>query len=125
MKTLKEAGLLYDNSLRPTYVPGRYCNIFRSRELYKENGIVEVPVTVTPIFRFPFSCFWFRILGVTHAKLCTNFTYFSHDYINIYFHNWEFGNITNFSLKWPYKLLIRNMGDKMDFYFKLYLQWVV
>lgn len=123
LKTLKKAGLLYDNSLHPTCVPGRYCNIFSRRELYKEDGMVEVPVTVTPFFRLPFSSFWFRILNVSYAKLCTDFTYFRQDNINIYFHSWEFGNIADIALKWPYKLLLKNMGDKLVLDFRCYLKW--
>lgn len=125
LRKLEEIGLLYDNSLHPTYVPGRYCNIFSSRELYKEDGIVEVPVTVTPLFRFPFSSFWFRILKVFYAKLCSQFTYFNQDYINIYFHSWEFGNITGISLKWPYELIIKDIGERMTISFNNYLHWVM
>lgn len=125
LKTLREAGLLYDNSLHPTYVPGRYCNIFSRRELYKEDGMVEVPVTVTPLLRLPFSCFWFRAFTVSYAKLCSRFIYLKHDYINIYFHSWEFGDIASLSLKWPHKLLLKNMGDKMISDFRHYLEWAM
>lgn len=124
LRGLKKIGLVYDNSLHPTYVPGRYCNIFSPRELYKEDGMVEVPVTVTPIFRFPFSCFWFRILKVLYAELCSKFTYLKQDYINIYFHSWEFSEIADVSLKWPYKLLLHNLGNNMIFNFRRYLDWV-
>jgi hypothetical protein len=122
---LKEIGLLYDNSLHPTYVPGRYCNIFKPRSAYKEDGMIEVPVTVTPLFRLPFSCFWFRVLKLHYAKLCTNFTYSRQDYINIYFHNWEFADVSDSSLKWPHKLLIQNLGDRMILEFRHYLQWII
>ena len=125
LKKLREIGLTYDNSLHPTYVPGRYCNIFSPRELYKEDGMIEVPVSVTPLFRLPFSCFWFRVFNVSYAKLCSKFIYLKQDYINIYFHSWEFCNITSVPLKWPYKLLIQNIGDKMAFDFSHYLQWVI
>ena len=124
LKELKELGFLYDNSLHPTFVPGRYCNIFSRRELYKEYDMFEVPVTVTPLLRFPFSWFWFRFFGVAYVKLCSKLTYLTQEYINIYFHCWDFGNITNITLKWPYKLLLHNLGDKMVINFRHFLNRV-
>lgn len=124
LKTLRQAGFRYDNSLHPTYVPGRYCNIFKSRQLYRENGIVEVPITVIPLLRIPFSCFWFRLFRVPYVKLCTDFTYFMEDYINIYFHSWDFANIDDILLNWPSELLLQNTGDKLVRDFKNYLKFL-
>lgn len=121
---LREAGLTYDNSLHPTYVPGRYCNIFSRRNIYKERDILRVPVTVTPWLRFPLSWIWFRIFGLTYMKLCSSFTYLMQDYINIYFHTWDFENITYSPLRWPHRLLIHNTGNRTISNFKRFLDWV-
>ncbi|MCK4615077.1 MAG: polysaccharide deacetylase family protein [Thermoplasmata archaeon] len=90
MPVLKKAGFRYDSSLHPTFVPGRY-NAFRgNRGIGKGNGIVRIPVSVTPGLRLAFSWLWFRTLGVGYAKLCTRQSEKGMDYVCIYFHPWDF-----------------------------------
>lgn len=120
---LKRAGFLYDNTCHPTFVPGRYFNLFKSRKIQIKDGIINIPISVTPILRLPFSWIWFRNLGLNYAKLCTNWTLLSQDYINVYFHNWDFTNIKNsIAHKLPY-LITRNTGDKMSDILDGYLNW--
>lgn len=121
-RILNEAGLLYDNSLHPTYVPGRYCNIFKPKRIHINEGIVKVPVSVTPVSNLPFSWFWFRNFGFHYAVFCSKAVYLNRDYINIYFHSWDFAKI-NISLKWNLKPLIRNTGYKMLSILDRYINW--
>jgi len=90
MPVLKKAGLSYDSSLHPTFVPGRYNGFKESRDVRVEEGIVRVPVSVTPVLRMAFSWLWFRALGVNYAKLCTRRAEKGMDYVCIYFHPWDF-----------------------------------
>ncbi len=113
LSVLKKIRIKYDSSLHPTYIPGKYNNFFKSRNIYLENGIYEIPVSVTPLFRLPFSWIWLRNMGFTYAKFCSNLNFINSDYVNIYLHPWEFVNI-NID---PYnkkilKLIIRKTGDK-------------
>jgi peptidoglycan/xylan/chitin deacetylase (PgdA/CDA1 family) len=120
---LRKAGLIYDNSLHPTYVPGRYCNVFSPRRTYVEDGIIRIPISVTPLFRLPFSWVWFRNLGLWYVKFCSQVSYLDQDYVNIYFHSWDFANVENWPLKWRYKFLLHNSGDKMLAMLTNYLNW--
>jgi len=87
---LKEAGFTYDSSIHPTYIPGRCNYLNRSRHIVKKDGLILVPISVTPFFRLPFSWIWFRMLGINYAKMCTILSLIDTDYINLYFHPWEF-----------------------------------
>jgi len=120
---LRNAGLIYDNSSHPTFVPGRYCNIFSSRRIHAENGVIRIPISVTPLLRLPFSWIWFRNLGLNYAKFCSNVSYLGQEYVNIYFHSWDFANIENWPLGGRYRFLVRNTGEKALSRLNSYLNW--
>lgn len=120
---LRMAGLIYDNSMHPTYIPGRYCNILTSRSIYIEDGIIRVPISVVPLLRLPFSWVWFRNFGSMYVEFCSRILYLNQEYINIYFHSWDFADIKNWPLKWRYKFLLRNSGDKILSMLTSYLNW--
>lgn len=120
---IRKAGFAYDNSCHPTYVPGRYCNFLKSRKINFKDDIINVPISVTPILRLPFSWIWFRNLGLNYAKFCTSWAFLAGDYVNIYFHSWDFADIdgkTNFNL--PYSLTY-NTGRKVLNILDNYLKW--
>ncbi|MBZ9577945.1 polysaccharide deacetylase family protein [Patescibacteria group bacterium] len=120
---VRKSGFDYDNSCHPTYVPGRYCNFLKSRRMKSKSGLVNIPISVTPIIRLPFSWIWFRWFGLNYAKFCTSWALFTHDYINIYFHSWDFANIDR---KMPFKLpyvITRNTGNKTLGLLDNFLAW--
>jgi peptidoglycan/xylan/chitin deacetylase (PgdA/CDA1 family) len=65
IKALKRLGYVYDSSILPTYVPGRFnwlgmkASPF-SWDLGGEGRLVEIPISVTPILRIPVGWWWFR-----------------------------------------------------------------
>jgi len=120
---LKNIGFKYDSSLHPTYVPGKYNNFFAKREIFSEKGILVVPVSTTPVLRFPFSWAWFRLLGLNYAKFCTALALADQDYINIYFHPWEFTDIGKYDFKKIPKTRTKNTGEAMLKKLSLYLDW--
>jgi len=117
---LKEAGFVYDNSCHPTYVPGRYFNLFKSRKLNIEDGIINIPISVTPIFRLPFSWIWFRNLGLNYVKFCSILTLLNKEYINIYIHNWDLADMSKSRL--PY-FIKNNSGQKMEQFLDSFFIW--
>ncbi len=122
-KILKDIGIEYNSSMHPTYVPGRDNYFFEKRSAYF-NEIYQVPVSVTPLIRLPFSWIWFRNMPLVYSKLCTKLTYLDQNYVNIYFHPWDFFDVD----KNPFtnkimKLIIRNTGSKMIHKFDKYLDW--
>lgn len=117
---LEKIGIRYDSSLHPTYVPGRYNNISKPRKIFINNGVKVVPISVTPVFRLPFSWIWFRNFGLTYSKICTKLSLSDLDFINIYFHPWEFAEIKNYQIP---ALIKRNTGEILNELLKKYLQW--
>jgi peptidoglycan/xylan/chitin deacetylase (PgdA/CDA1 family) len=110
----------YDSSLSPTYVPGRYNNLLSTRNPKIINGIVEIPISVVPLFRLPFSFVWFRILGIDYAKLCTYISIKKSNFLILYFHNWEFFDLSGFDL--PFYIKNRT-GKFMEKLMEEYIEW--
>jgi peptidoglycan/xylan/chitin deacetylase (PgdA/CDA1 family) len=107
---IRKAGFLYDSTLHPTFIPGRY-NKFRSpRHAFLEDNLIVIPVSVTPLLRMPFSWLWFRSLGLKYAKACTRLSLINQDFINIFFHSWEFLDLENSITSSSYK---KNTGEKL------------
>lgn len=110
---LKEAGYLYDSSLHPTFLPGRYNHLDKPRLPYREtNGLLTLPASVVPGIRFPL--FW---LSMHHLPLSLYLRLMSytakHDaYLNVYYHPWEFIELNTLGLRLP-RLVTRNSGTEM------------
>lgn len=95
---INEAGYSYDASIHPTWIPGRYNNINLPRTKYSEQGLIRVPASVSPNFRIPL--FWLSFKNFPYAmylKLALQ-TLKKDGYLSLYFHPWEFTNITAFGL---------------------------
>lgn len=87
---LKKCGYEYSASLNPTFIPGRYFNLFCRRKPYFEDGIYVIPASVTPITRIPL--FWasMHFFPLFFYKLLCFWTIIVDKSINLYFHPWEF-----------------------------------
>ena len=95
---INEAGYSYDASIHPTWLPGRYNNFHLPRTKYSEQGLIRVPASVSPNFRIPL--FWLSFKNFPYAmylKLALQ-TLKKDGYLSLYFHPWEFTNITAFGL---------------------------
>lgn len=120
---VRGAGFAYDNTCHPTYVPGRYFYFLKSRKIQFNEGIVNIPISVTPIFRLPFSWIWIRNLGVWYTKFCTSWNFLTQDYANIYVHPWDFADLNGkLGFKLPY-IITRNTGQIMIKILDTYLKW--
>lgn len=116
-KILKKTGFLYSSSLHPTYVPGRYNHFTDPREPFTAEGVLEIPVSVTPVVRLPVSWVWFRLCGVVYTKVLTSLM--STDYLAIYFHPWEFTPLDKGGL-----MRTRNTGPSMEHALETFLDWI-
>ena len=110
----RDAGYLYDSSLNPTFIPGRYMNLGTPRHPFMKDGVLQIPTSVTPWIRFPL--FWlsahllppriYRILArrtLSHGGLFTT-----------YFHPWEFFNLNSLpECKLPAMIRL-NSGEGMQ-----------
>ncbi|HEY9672372.1 MAG TPA: polysaccharide deacetylase family protein [Waterburya sp.] len=97
-REIKKASYKYNSSMNPTYIPGRYNNCFKPRTAYYANGILNIPVSVTPIIRFPLFWLSFKNFPLFWIKLASQITLRTDSYLCLYFHPWEFINITSFNL---------------------------
>lgn len=89
-KDIYEAGYVYNSSLNPTFIPGRYMNLSAPRTAFMKEGVWQIPTAVTPWLRFPL--FWLsshHLPPFLYRSLCKRTL--RHDgYLAIYFHPWEF-----------------------------------
>jgi len=112
-KTLiKAAGYLYDSSVNPTFIPGRYNNLFTPRSLFTDAGtnLMEIPVSVSPVIRFPL--FWLSFKNIPlplYIHLCRS-AIRKDSYLHLYFHPWEFTELDSFKIPWYIKT---NSGNSM------------
>lgn len=121
--TLKQAGYEYDSSVNPTFIPGRYNNFGISRKPYNEpqSGIIEFPVSVSPLIRFPLFWLSFKNLPLLTYKLLCNWTLQKDTYLHLYFHPWEFADISSYKIPGYIKRL---NGDRYAHKFGKLLQFL-
>ena len=121
---LKKIGFEYDNSLHPTYVPGRYNNLLKPRKPFVVNSLKIIPISTTPFFRLPFSWVWFRNIDLMYSKISTRFCLINQNFINVYFHPWEFVDLHDYEfskkLSWLFK---RNTGREFEKKLEKYILW--
>ncbi len=104
-RLIKAAGYRYDSSLNPTYLPGRYNNYSKPRTWFEDydNDLLVLPFSVSPVLRFPL--FWLSFKNIylpLYLWLCRQ-TLRQDGYLHLYFHPWEFTDLTNFKIPWYIK----------------------
>ncbi len=93
LEAVKQAGYFYDSSVHPTLLPGRYNNLDKPRTLYREDGLLRLPASVSPTFRIPL--FWLALKNFPFAiyKRIAQQTLAKDGYLCLYYHPWEFTNL--------------------------------
>ncbi len=92
-KAVFEAGYTYNTSINPTYLPGRYNNFSKPRTFFKQDGVLQIPASVSPIIRFPLFWLSFHNLPLWLYQWLCNVTLKKDKYLNLYFHPWEFTDL--------------------------------
>lgn len=95
---VKKAGYLYDSSINPTWLPGRYNNLHLPRTLYTEQSLLRIPASVSPLLRVPLFWLSFKNLAYPVFKMLAMQTLKKDGYLCLYFHPWEFTDIENYGL---------------------------
>jgi peptidoglycan/xylan/chitin deacetylase (PgdA/CDA1 family) len=98
MEEVKKAGYQYDSSINPTWLPGRYNNLHLPRTMYRDEGMLRVPASVSPTFRIPLFWLSFKNLPYPIFKRLALRTLAKDGYLCLYFHPWEFTTIENYGL---------------------------
>lgn len=111
---MKEAGYLYDSSLNPTFIPGRYNNLKLPYFWHHmPNGLVEIPSAVTRLFRIPLFWLSFHNFPLQFYFYCLNRVLKTPGYAVLYFHPWEFTNLNEYPERNIPYIIRRNSGIKM------------
>lgn len=111
---LRQAGYRYNASMHPTWIPGRYNHLREPRLPHAEGHIVQMPSSVTPWLRLPL--FW---LACHHYPqwlyLWLADRTLAHDgSLLLYFHPWEFVDLSALP-QWQVPYLVRrNSGSTME-----------
>jgi len=98
VRALAGEGILYSSSLFPSYLPGRYNNLrFPTRPfLYREENLLEIPISVIPGLRIPITASHVNLLGwPLYRGLFPIFGY--PPLLNICAHLYDFANVASYS----------------------------
>lgn len=112
-KEIFKAGYRYNSSINPTYLPGRYNNFSKPRTYFKQDGVWQIPASVSPIIRFPLFWLSFHNLPLWVYKIICSLTFLKDKYLNIYFHPWEFTDLKDFSRFGFPSYVSKNSGVQM------------
>ena len=110
MSLVMLAGYTYDSSINPTYIPGKYNNTHLPKKLYVEKGVYRYPCSVSPNFRIPLFWLAFKNFPYFLYKKIAVDTLKTYGYLNLYFHPWEFTDISRYKLPGYVK---KDSGNKL------------
>ena len=111
---LGKAGYLYNSSLNPAFVPGRYMHLTTPRTPFVKNGLVQVPASVTPRIRFPLFWLALHLLPEVLYRRLVRRTLAHDGHFVTYFHPWEFSSLSERAAELKVPRLVRcNLGRPM------------
>lgn len=121
---LLRAGYVYDSSMHPTYLPGRYNYWSEPRLPHRSKmGLWLLPASVLPYVRFPL--FWLSMhnLPLSLYQRLMHYTARKDGYLNTYYHPWEFADLR----QEPYNLpsyIVRNSGRVLQNRLRVLIQYL-
>jgi hypothetical protein len=120
---LAAAGYIYNSSINPVWVPGRYNNLHSTRTVYRQNELIQVPASATPLIRFPLFWLSFHLIPLWIFKEGCRLTMNTDGYLNLYFHPWEFVDLSSREFGLP-KYIVYNTGERMVKKFTALVKWM-
>lgn len=115
------AGYSYNASLNPTFLPGRYNHLMKPRTVFEQEGLVQVPSSVTPLVRFPLFWLSFKNLPLWLIQKMSLRTLKHDGYLSLYYHPWEYANLKAYHLPAYVKRL---HGNSLLLKLSCYLQFL-
>jgi len=110
---LESCGYVYNSSLNPAFIPGRYMHLSTPRTCFMKDGVLQIPASVTPCLRIPL--FWLTLHNFPERLYhCLVRRVLRKDgYFATYFHPWEFIALKEHP-EWKMPFIIRNhSGSQM------------
>ena len=120
---VKKAGYVYNSSVNPTILPGRYNKLHVSKRVFYENGLRQIPAAVSPIFRLPLFWLSFHNFPQWFYHFLLKRTMQQRGYATLYFHPWEFTDLHQKEFNFP-SYVMRNSGTQMIERFEKLLQFI-
>jgi hypothetical protein len=93
-----QAGYIYDSSIHPTLLPGRYNNLNLPRKPYVQDGLLRFPVSVSPNLRIPLFWLAFKNFPYSFYKAMVRNVLKRDGYVCLYFHPWEFISLDKYKI---------------------------
>ncbi|MEO5594364.1 MAG: polysaccharide deacetylase family protein [Chitinophagaceae bacterium] len=121
-KLISDAGYLYDASLNPTWLPGRYNYLSQPRTLFRKDKLWIMPSSVTPHLRIPLFWLTFKNLPLSFIKQCSLQALKKDHYLSLYFHPWEYVDLSPYHTMPFYTRRIS--GNKLLNKLTAYLSWL-
>jgi len=98
MDAIKRAGYVYDASMNPTWLPGRYNHLSKPRTYFVDQEMFRIPASVSCNLRLPLFWLSFKNFPYTYyLHLCME-ALKKDGYLSLYFHPWEFVDVTGYGL---------------------------
>jgi hypothetical protein len=119
---IRKAGYVYNASLHPTFIPGRYNNLGKPRSWFMKNEVLQIPAAVTPLMRFPLFWMSFKNFPLLLIKFASKRVMQKDSYVNLYFHPWEFTDTTD-KEKLGLPFYVSDNGDNMTGKLEDYITW--
>ncbi len=118
-----KAGYVYNSSINPTWLPGRYNNFDKPRTWFFKDQVLQLPSSVTPVIRFPLFWLTFHNLPIKLIQWLSYKTYEKDGYLNLYFHPWEFTNLNQPErFNFP-KYVVKNTGESFENIISKFIYW--
>ena len=122
-KEIQKAGYAYNSSINPTFIPGRYNNFNKPRSWFFDEGVLQIPASVSPLVRWPLFWLTFHNLPMSVIKWMAAAAYRKDGYLNLYFHPWEFTDL-NQPEKYGFPGYVsKNSGDAFVKRIKDFIAW--
>lgn len=122
-KEIKKAGYCYNSSLNPTWLPGRYNHLNEPRTWFYKDGVLQLPASVSPIMRIPLFWLSFHNLPLAVIKRLSAAALKKDGYLNLYFHPWEFAEISKMPELGLPGYITRNSGKVLLHRLKHFILW--
>lgn len=118
-----KAGYVYNSSINPTFLPGRYNKLNEPRTYFVRENVIQLPASVTPTLRFPLFWISFHNLPLCVYQMLAKRTLKKDGYLNTYFHPWEFMDIGP-KAKYDFPFYVtRNTDRDMVRRFERFILW--
>jgi peptidoglycan/xylan/chitin deacetylase (PgdA/CDA1 family) len=120
---IEKAGYQYNSSINPVWLPGRYDNRHKPRTLFQLGDVWQLPASATPGLRVPLFWLSFHNFPLSVYLRASKTTINADHYLNLYFHPWEFTDLSSPRLGMPWYVR-RNSGARMRERFVKMLCWM-